>query len=72
MTSRAESRIDMGQDKQLQLINADLDALDLAATQMAMRQDRQDSRLDRNSTLLLTSAVGFSAAAVAFALNFLR
>lgn len=72
MTSRAESRIDMNAEKQLQLINADLDAMDLAVTQTAARQDRQEARLDRNTWLLVTSSVGFSAAAIAFAMGFLR
>lgn len=72
MTSRAESRADKPIEQQLGWINADLDALDLAVQQVAERQDEQDSRNSRNTALLLSTAVGFAASAVAFALNFLR
>lgn len=72
MTSRAERRAEMSVERQLALINADLDALDLAVTQIDERQDRFDTRLGRSSALLLSAAVAFSASAVAFALNFLR
>ncbi len=72
MTSRAESRLEMSPERQLILINADLDALDLATTQVIDRQEKHETKLARNSGLLLAASVAFSASAIAFALGFLR
>lgn len=72
MTSRAESRLELSQERQFILINTDIDAIHLAITQIVNTQEKQESRLNRNSGMLLTAAVGFSATAIAFALNFLR
>ena len=69
MSSRAQDRLNLDLDRWRLMVDNDLDALEATAKKLVEADERQAARADRNSWLLITTAIGFATTAIFFAVG---
>lgn len=69
MGSRAQDRLNLDLDRWRLMVDNDLDALEATAKKLVEADERQAARADRNSWLLVTTAIGFAMTAIFFAIG---
>ena len=58
MSSGAQDRLNLDLDRWRLMVDNDLDALEATAKKLVEADERQAARADRNSWLLITTAIG--------------
>lgn len=69
MGSRAQDRLNLDQARWRVMVDNDLDAIEAMVEKLVENDDRQAARADRNSWLLVTTAIGFAVTAIFFAIG---